>query len=151
MKHMTYSHCAGAQRVPKGIQAQIVAAIAKVDAPRERGAVRTIRSQLVAGLREQGWSSEVLVGRNSDMTITSMQGDVGLCIQTGNMARIYADLMKLQTLYLDNAISSAILIVPSQPLALAIGDNLVQASRVERELEIFRKAYHVPTLLFAME
>lgn len=151
MKHSTYSHCAGAERVSAAIQAQVVKAIAAIEAPYERGAVRTIRAQMSTALKEQGWAGEVAVSRGSDMTITSMQDGIGLCIQTGNMARIYADLIKLQTLYLDNAISAAVLIVPSQPLALAIGDNLAQATRLERELEIFRKAYHVPTLLFALE
>ena len=88
---------------------------------------------------------------DSDMTITSMKGNVGLCMQTGNMARMYADLIKLQTMYLDNAIKSAAIVVPSQPMAALLGDNIAQASRLERELAIFRKAYHVPTLIFALE
>lgn len=151
MRYSIYSHCAGAERVPGDIQARIVAAIEAVEAKRERGAVRTIRAQLVQGVRERGWSGEVPVARGSDMTITSMQSGIGLCVQTGNMARVYADLIKLQTLYLDDAITAAVLILPSQPLALALGDNIAQASRLERELEIFRKAYHVPTLLYALE
>jgi hypothetical protein len=49
----------------------------------------------------------------SDKTVTSMKDEVGLCLQTGNMARMYADLIKLLTLYLDNAIKAAAIIVPS--------------------------------------
>jgi hypothetical protein len=85
------------------------------------------------------------------MTITSMKGEVGLCLQTGNMARMYADLMKLQALYLDNAIKAAAIVLPSQPIALLLGSNVAQAKRLERELEIFRKAYYVPTMVFALE
>lgn len=80
-----------------------------------------------------------------------MRAEIGLCLQTGNMARMYADLMKLQTLYLNNAIQGAVFVVPSQPVALAIGDNIAQATRLERELEIFRKAFYVPTLIVALE
>ena len=80
-----------------------------------------------------------------------MREHVGLCLQTGNMARMYADLMKLQTLYLNDAIQGAVFVLPSQPVALAIGDNIAQAARLERELEIFRKAYYVPTLIVALE
>lgn len=151
MKYSTYSHCAGSERVSVTVQEGIAGAIGGVEAKRERGAVRAIREQLLLGLRERGWAGELSVARGSDMTITSIQSGIGLCVQTGNMARTYADLMKLQTLYLDNAISAAVLIVPSQPLALALGSNIAQASRIERELEIFRKAYHVPTLLYALE
>lgn len=64
---------------------------------------------------------------------------------------MYADLIKLQTMYLDDAISAAIIILPSQPLALTLGDNIAQAGRLERELEIFRKAYHVPTVLAELQ
>lgn len=80
-----------------------------------------------------------------------MRESIGLCLQTGNMARMYADLMKLQTLYLDNAIQAAVLVLPSQPVALAIGENIAQAARLERELEIFRKAFYVPTLVVSLE
>jgi hypothetical protein len=151
MRYSTHSHCAGAERVPAAIKKGIIAAIESVEVKPERGAVRAIRSLLVQGLRERGWSGEVPVARGSDMTVSSLQSGIGLCVQTGNMARIYADLVKLQTLYLDNAISAAVIILPSQPLALALGDNIAQASRLERELEIFRKAYHVPTLVYALE
>lgn len=151
MKHTTYSHCAGRERVPKHVQTEIAEAIAEVEATYEKGGVRRIRGPLATALKQRGWSGEVEVSRGSEMTITGMQGRVGLCLQTGNMARVYADLMKLQTLYLDNAIDAAVIIVPSKELALAIGSNVAYATRVERELEIFRKAYHVPTLLFSLE
>jgi hypothetical protein len=151
MKATLYSHCAGREAVPAAVQREIVAAISQVDVPIRAGAARTIRAQLLAAIKSVGWSSEVAVARGSDMTITSMKDGIGLCLQTGNMARMYADLIKLQTLYLDNGITAAIFIIPSQQIALSIGDNIAQASRLQRELEIFRKAYHVPTLLFALE
>ena len=67
------------------------------------------------------------------------------------MARLYADMIKLQTLYLNNAIKSAVMVVPSAPVAKLLGSNVAQAKRLERELEIFKKAYHVPTLIFSLE
>lgn len=145
------SHCAGAERVPKAAQAEITQVIAAIDVVAGRGTAPRIRDQFITGLKGRGWSGEVPVSRDSDMTITSMKDGIGLCMQTGNMARMYADLIKLQTLYLDNAITAAVIVLPSQPLALQIGDNIAQATRLERELEIFRKAYHVPTLLIALE
>jgi hypothetical protein len=151
MKATLYSHCAGREAVPAAVQKEIIAAIGQVDVPIRAGAARTIRTQLLTAIKSAGWSSEVPVAQGSDMTITSMKGGIGLCLQTGNMARMYADLIKLQTLYLDNGITAAIFIIPSQQIALSIGDNIAQASRLQRELVIFRKAYHVPTLLFALE
>lgn len=151
MKVSVHSHCAGAERVPGPILEDVVAAAAAVDVRIERGVARRIRDQFVAELRTRGWSSEVTVARGSDMSITSMREGIGLCLQTGNMARMYADLIKLQTLYLDNAIAAGVLVLPSQPVAAAIGDNIAQAARLERELEIFRKAFYVPTLVVSLE
>ena len=75
------------------------------------------------------------------MTITSAKDDIGLCLQTGNMSRMYADLMKLQTMYLNNTIKAAAIIVPSQETAKLLGDNIAQAKRLERELAIFKLVY----------
>jgi len=151
VRHSTHSHCAGDLRVPARLRDEIIEAITGVEVRAEKGAAPKIRDQFLTNIKGLGWSGEVPVARGSDMTITSMKDGVGLCLQTGNMARMYADLIKLQTLYLDNAIASAIIVVPSQPLALQIGSNIAQSARLERELEIFRKAYHVPTLLMALE
>jgi len=151
MKHTLYSHCAGDKEIPSYLQQEITAAIAAVTVKPARGAAAKLRDAFLADLKTSGWSSEVDVSRDSGITITSIKDEIGLCLQTGNMARMYADLIKLQTLYLDNAIKAAAIIVPSQPVALLLGSNVAQAKRLERELDIFKKAYHVPTLVFALE
>jgi hypothetical protein len=146
-----YSHCGGDKFIPIALQKEIGAAIAAITIKPAVGAAAKMRDSFLGNLKSSGWSSEVSVSRDSDMTITSLKNGVGLCLQTGNMARIYADLMKLQAMYLDNSIKSAAIILPSHPLAKQLGSNIAQAKRLERELEIFKKAYHVPTLVFALE
>lgn len=151
MKFYTYSHCAGDQSVPKGHQEDIEAAIRAIAIKPVVGSATKIRDAFLITMKSFGWSGEVQVSKDSDMTITSSKDNVGLCLQTGNVARIYADIIKLQVLYIDNAISSAAIVVPSQEVAKALGQNIAQAKRLERELEIFKKAYHVPTLVYALE
>ncbi|MBN9372705.1 MULTISPECIES: hypothetical protein [unclassified Hydrogenophaga] len=151
MKFYKYSHCAGDKSVPKSHQKDIEAAIAAITIKPAEGAATKIRDAFLITMKSMGWSGEVQVSKDSDMTITSSKDNVGLCLQTGNVARIYADIIKLQVLYFDNAISSAAIVVPSQEVAKAIGKNIAQAKRLERELEIFKKAYHVPTLVYALE
>jgi hypothetical protein len=151
MKYVLHIHCAGDKALPANLQKEIAAAIAAITVKPGRGMATKLRDAFLASLKRSGWSSEVAVSRDSDMTITSMKDEVGLCLQTGNMARMYADLMKLQTMYLDNAIKSAAIVLPSQPTSKLLGSNIAQAKRLERELEIFKKAYHVPTLVFALE
>jgi len=85
------------------------------------------------------------------MTITTSREQVGLCLQTGNMARMYADLMKLQTLYLDGAINVAVIVLPSSATAKLLGSNIAAAERLERELVVFRKTCHVPTVIYSLE
>ncbi len=151
MNFALHSHCAGDQALPKDIQKEIASAIAAITVKPALGAATKLRDAFLTHLKSSGWSSEVAVSIDSDMTITSMKDNVGLCLQTGNMARMYADLIKLQTMYLDNAIKSAVIVLPSHPMAALLGSNIAQAKRLERELAIFKKAYHVPTLIFALE
>lgn len=151
MRYALRSHCEGDKAVPVMLQREVAAAIDSIAITPAVGVSAKIRDAFLSSLKGVGWSSEVCVSRDSDMTITSMKGEVGLCLQTGNMARIYADLMKLQAMYLDNSIRSAVIVLPSQPIAQQLGSNIAQAQRLERELDIFKKAYHVPTLVFALE
>ena len=151
MKHFTLTHCAGDKCVPAKLGKTIADAIAAITVKAGPRAASRIREQLLAHLKTAGWSGEVCVSANSDMTITSAKDDIGLCLQTGNMSRIYADLIKLQAMYLDSLIKAAVIVVPSYDMAKLLGDNIAQAKRLERELAIFKKAYHVPTLIFAME
>jgi len=151
MKYSLHSHCAGEDTVPAGLRQEVELAIAAITVKPARGIAPKLRDAFLAKLLVSGWSSEVAVAQGSDITITSMKSEVGLCLQTGNMARMYADLIKLQTLYLNNAIKSAVIVVPSEPVAKHLGSNIAQAKRLARELDIFKKAYHVPTLIFALE
>lgn len=151
MNHSLHSHCDGDKILPAALQTEIATAIAAITIKPAIGAAAKMRDAFLINLKSSGWSSEVSVSRDSDMTITSLKNGVGLCLQTGNMARIYADLMKLQAMYLDRSIKSAAIILPSHPLAKQLGSNIAQAKRLERELEIFKKAYQVPTLVFALE
>jgi hypothetical protein len=137
--------------VPRALQTEVAEAISSTKAAIRKGAGAAIRDAITGKLIAKGWSKEVSVSQGSKMTITSTKSNIGLCLQTGNMARMYADLLKLQKLYMDNAIKAAVLIVPSQPVAKQMGDNITHAARLERELEIFKKAIHVPILLFSIE
>jgi hypothetical protein len=151
MKYVAYSHCEGDKAIPLSLHSEIAEAITSITVKPTKGAAKKIRLAFLDSLKGSGWSGEVAVAEGSDMTVTSIKDEVGLCLQTGNMARMYADLMKLQTLRLDNAIKAAAIIVPSNRMAKLLGSNVADAKRLERELNIFKKAYHVPTVVFGLE
>lgn len=151
MKHTVHSHSDGISAVPSKLRAEVEAAIAGIEVRLELGAAPRIRHAFLQGILTAGWSGEVSIAQGTKITITSMKGATGLCLQTGNMSRMYADIIKLQTLYLDGAITAAVIVVPSKPVSKMIGNNVAEATRLERELAIFRKAYSVPTLVYSME
>lgn len=144
-------HCEGLRIIPAQQRKEVEAAIAAIAVPPANGAAAKMRNQFLASLRISGWTNELAVDPESGMTITSSRGPVGLCLQTGNMARMYADLMKLQTLYLNGAIIVAVIVVPSGVVAKMLGSNIAAAERLERELRVFRKTYHVPTVIYSLE
>lgn len=151
MKYTAYSYRGGDKEIPTPLQKEIVAAIAAITFKPTRGTATRLRTAFLGSLKSSGWSSEVTVAEGSDITITSMKGGIGLCLQTGNMARMYADLIKLQTLHRNGAIKAAALVLPSNRTAKLLGSNVADAKRLERELNIFRKAYDVPTVVFGLD
>ena len=151
MRYVLSSHRNGLDVVPKELIADVEAVMGSVRARVERGAARAIRQELLNALTQRGWSSEVPIAIDSDITITSMKSRVGLCLQTGNVARTYADLLKLQTLFTNGAITSGIIIVPSSQAAPVIGSNLANSARLEKELTIFRDVVTLPLVLVSFE
>jgi hypothetical protein len=134
-------------------KAEIAHAVAAMTVQLRRGAATALRDQFIEALMVAGWSGEISVSPNqSGMTITSMKAGTGLCLQTGgNMSRIYADILKLQALYVDGVISCAVFVLPSALVARALGDNVAQADRLVRELAIFRMVITLPLLVYSLE
>lgn len=151
MKHSTQSHYSGHLKVPSWAQEEISSAIQSANVIVKRGTSTRIRDAVLERLTIMGWPSKVTISQHSKISVTSIKKHVGLCVQTGNTARMYADLMKLQTLYLEGSIKTAAIIVPSQQISSVLGWNIAHATRLERELKIFSRVYTVPTLIFALE
>ena len=151
MKYLVHSHCDGDKSFPNSLKKEIQKAIDRIDVFIKHGTAKKIRDEFLTALVTAGWSGKLVLSPDSNITITSSKYDVGLCLQTGNMARMYADLLKLQALYLNGSISYGALVLPSAPLAAKLGSNIANATRLERELEIFKKVYNLPTLVFSLE
>ena len=137
--------------MPEELVNEITQAITDVNVNASKGSTTNIRHSLLNGLLSTGWSSEVAVSSNSEITITSVKNMVGLCLQTGNVARMYADLLKLQKLYIDDAISAAVMVVPSPEVAKILGSNITNSARLQNELQVFKKVIYMPIVLIAME
>lgn len=152
MRVATYDHQGGFNALPTFLRKEIERAVQSCDVAPARRAARRIGDTIVTALNKDGWSGEVaLAGRASKITITSAKHDTGLCVQTGNMSRMYADLLKLQQMFLRKTIKVGVMIVPSYAAAKKLGDNIINADRLVRELGIFRSVIHMPIVVVSFD
>lgn len=151
MKITKHNHCNGLEKVPEALRLEIEKALANCSIPPALRAAAKIRTSVLASLVKDGWSNKVTVAAGSGITISSAKNNIGLCLQTGNMSRMYADLIKLQKMFLDDGIRAGAMIVPSASAAKALGSNIANANRLLKELDIFRKVIHMPIIIFVFE
>lgn len=124
------------------------------DAPEfeiSRGEGDRIRRHLDRELTLAGWAINPRIDSTSNLTITAKSGDLGFQVQTGNMGRAAYDLLKLQHMFLDRAISGAALALPSKAASKVLGDNIANGDRFWREAKLFSRQITVPLLLLEFE
>ena len=100
--------------------------------------------------KRHGWSDEVTLCSAAKISITGKKSDVGLCIQTGNVSRFYADLLKLEYLFKKELIHGAIYILPDKLLAKVWGQNIANFERFTNEVGIFSQIIHTPLLILGI-
>lgn len=99
-------------------------------------------TELLAG----GWIRSFAVGR-STLSIGYVRQQIGMCIQMGNTCRVYADLLKLETVFRLGDIQKAILAVPSDALSSALGTNYASMSRAEKDITALAPTISMPIVL----
>lgn len=106
------------------------------------------RLNFLRRLSQVGWSNRVRVDSVSRISITSALDETGLCVQTGNMGRFYADLLKLELLHSREVLASAIYVIPTKRFSKKIGSNVANFERLVDELGIFSPVIRIPILVF---
>ena len=119
----------------------------------QKGSSEQIRDHILSQLTGKGWSGKIKVDPAvSRITIPLAKNKAGLCIQTaGNMARMYADLLKLQVLYIDGKIEVGALVLPTRDAARKLGDNVANTDRLQNEMGVYGKVIHMPIVIFSFE
>lgn len=115
------------------------------------GCTSAIRSYLKNELTKAGWSYNVRIDPDFDLTVTGIYRDVAFQIQTGNIARAIYDLVKLQHLYSRKKIQAAAIAVPTKDAAALIGSNVAHDERLWGELKLFDRTITVPLMLISFE
>lgn len=147
MRILTHSHNNGAEIIPSLLIDEISDAFKRIDSAVSRYEISDIRARIIEYLLSKGWSDKLVLARGSNISITSKKCDIGMCMQTGNVSRMYADLMKLQALYLRNSINAGILIVSTTDCAKHYTSNAATYERLMRELDIFSQVITIPLVI----
>lgn len=151
MQLFMYNHHLGAQAIPSNILEPLWESLDSIQFGIKKGCASNIRDTIKRQIQLQGWSGETRVDKSNNITITSMKDNVGLCLQTGNVGRFYADMLKLQTLYLNGKIESGITIIPTNNAAKIMGGNLANYERYIRELDLYKKIITIPIHVIGFE
>ena len=112
---------------------------------------RKLRARILDALSKKGWSAQVRISVDTKITITSILKDTGLCLQTGNMSRFYADLLKLQTLFRKKKVRAGIYILPTKLESKRIGSNVAHFERFVDELNVFTETLTIPLIVYGFE
>lgn len=139
-----YDHRSGVDVATNQCIQEIIGVFDHINWNRQSTTVRQFRGNIMVKLKRLGWSDQVTLDREVKITITSMRDNIGLCMQTGNWSRIYADLLKLQTLYVKGTIKGGIIIIPTINCGLTFGKNIASCERLERELQYFNQVITMP-------
>ena len=151
MKTQIYNHRNGEKIVPEDIINGILEVLHGTNSEIKLKITREFRNGLYEQLYKKGWSDEMRLDTESHITLASYMKGVGLCIQTGNAARIYADLLKMQTLFVKGKISSGIIVVPQNETAKKMGKGMANYERLLRELPIFSQVITMPIVVIGFE
>lgn len=118
----------------------------------EAHATTGIRDHVRQELTTEGWSEELLIAPNfGSVTIFSQKDDLAIQLQTGNVSRVFYDLLKLQYLFVRNKIEAAALAVPTRTGAQALGSNIANFERLCGELQLYDRIITIPILVIAFE
>ena len=152
MKITIYDYRRGLQVVPLEVSSGVVQIIEQLNYSLGKYDIKHFKNDLSCQLRTRGWSGQVCLSSKSKITITSILRNIGLCTQTGNMARMYADLLKLQALFMNKKINAAIFVLPKKSCAHSFGGNVTNYERFINELtNIFFKVITVPMVIIGFD
>ncbi len=151
MRTQIYDHRSGLKVVPNSIIADAEKIIWEINPALSKKTVASLKESIRERLEKKGWTGEYRLDASSRITISSYLKGIGMCFQTGNVGRIYADLLKLQTLYTKGNITAGIILIPQIKTAKELGSNMANYERLIRELPIFSQVITMPIVVIGFD
>ncbi len=148
----TYSHRYGQEEAAEiGVEAFARSLVTSDAIKVRKKSTKQIREHIRLGLTRGGWTGKARVKQQYNLTVSSLSAQAAFQIQTGNIARVMYDLLKLQALFMDGRIRVAIIAVPTTAASRKLGSNYASFSRVRNELSLFNHIITVPIFLLGIE
>lgn len=152
MKIQKFSYKSGENVIDKPVANNVQKVLEGINYPLKNRCAPMLRLAILEKIQEYGWSNQVRISSKKALTLTAKHGKIALCLQTGNVARFYADLLKLQAQHLDGKAVCAIYILPMKSAAKKMGQNIANFERLTSELiHMFSKVITVPILVMGFE
>jgi hypothetical protein len=101
-------------------------------------------------LNSQGWTDKVRVNHKIRTTVNFMKSDVAFALQLGNVARTYADTLKIAYLENKGIIRLGVIALPCKKESKYLGANYAQFERFADELEVYATIISTPLYVIAL-
>jgi hypothetical protein len=145
-----YDHLRGLQNViHKGAIFNELKSILNDELILGKSSSKIIKKTIREKFNDSGWADNVRVG-NSKLTISFLKTKVGVCFQIGNVARTYADILKLSQLFKTGVIDVGVIIVPDKLESKLMGANYAKFDRLASELKHFKDIVPIPLLVLSL-
>ena len=151
MKVETFYHSGADVMSPRKVKTEVLGVLKRVKFNITRGCSDNIRQCILQSLQEIGWSDEFKIDAQSQITLPASKDSLALCFQTGNTSRFYADMLKLQYVYMQKGFHAAIYILYSKEAAKIIGSNVANFDRFVFEINLFKDIVSIPILVIGIK
>ncbi len=149
-----YSSAEGRQVLEKlGLYSTLKDALAAPHLVVRRGVSRELKAHVGAVLARSGWAFDIRLGSGSQVSLSAFHHlGAGVQVQTGNVARAFYDLLKLQSMFDQERMKVGVMLLPTKAAARTLGDNIANFDRTRLEHDYyFSNAIDLPLMMFAFE
>lgn len=96
------------------------------------------------------WDHKGVLTDNLNLRYGYRKDGVQVETQFGNVARYYADIMKIEKAYREGIIDFGVMILPDKERANSMGTNIAYYERTEKELKEMREIISCPIILYGV-
>lgn len=146
----SYSHNGGMEILKSNnSNHDLIEAVENCNTLFRKGSPYKIKREMDFFLTSRQWVDQVRVGKTR-LTISFMKNKIGVCFQIGNVARTYADILKLNHLGNKRIIDVGIIFVPHEIESKSLGANYASFDRLKNEIILFQDEIKTPLVIYGI-